>query len=813
MMKYVFNLILLLGSATSFCQQPGGVVARVLDSVLVIGRRPLMVINKDTIEFNAALFKTLPNAMAGELLKKIPGLIIDDQGRLVFNGRPVNKILVDGKVFFNTDGQVAMKNIPVDLIKKVQISVDEPTLREEGNSIAHQKTQTLNIRLKEGDKFFGNARVSGGTDSRYDLSGLITRSNEREQLSALGGWNNINKVGPVSNTGLSVSALTSGGGITRLLTSGLNYNRSNKDGGELRGTYEFMQPVTYSESVKERRQNFVADSSLLSASVQRFTNTSNSHSVSIEFLKNNLYGTSNFSSSSTNNKNFVESSTSGSPDFLLNHLQNTTISKSKQVQWQTSLGYSIPFTKKGRSLLLSPGYGMERNSSNDINQGSTIYYSHTNPDSQAVIRQQIDVNANNNDVRMGIQYTEPLGGKWQWKMINNFSLGFGKMNRTTWQLDSDGKKQQIDSLYSNAFTSSVLTNEALSGFKYEGARWAADVGMGAQLISWYNKDRMHGVTVRDKKLNLIPQLNISIRKNPVKESLNLSVRTQTINPTKEQLQPAADNSNPLYIQRGNPDLRSSVQYSGSITYNKLLSTKTGASFSMNNTYNFISDKMIPFVIYDSLGRQLSYYVNINGAWSSTLNATTTRRFKKGKNIFGASINAMANFSHDRFYVNGSLLDVNTLFLLPSLHFRYSRENKVEAMLRYAPVHNNTHYQQNPNQDQHFWTQNISGSLDLLALKRLKWKNSISYSYNNRIPEDLDKSSILWNMELSLLCLKNKKGEISFNCFDLLKQNRSISHWVSNNTIEDSQSNNLQRYFMIGFFWQFSQLNQNKQDGR
>lgn len=178
-----------------------------LDEVVVQARPPLMVIKKDTIEFNAALFKTLPNVMAEDLLNKIPGLIIDDQGRLVFNGRPVNKILVDGKVFFNTDGQVAMKNIPVDLIKKVQIRVDEPTLREPANSIGAQKTQTLNIRLKEGNKFFGNARAAAGTDSRYDLAGLVTRSNEREQLSVLGGWNNVNKMGPVSG---DASRLSSG---------------------------------------------------------------------------------------------------------------------------------------------------------------------------------------------------------------------------------------------------------------------------------------------------------------------------------------------------------------------------------------------------------------------------------------------------------------------------------------------------------------------------------------------------------------------------------------------------------------------------
>lgn len=780
-----------------------------MDTILIKARPPLMVIKKDTIEFTAAIFKTLPNAMAQDLLKKIPGLIIDDEGHLVFNGHAVNKILVDGKVFFNSDGRVALNNIPVDLIKKVQISVDDPPLNETGNNLVNQKTHTLNIRLKEGSKFFGNAKAARGTENRYDFSGLINRTREKEQLIWLAGWNNINKMDAMPSNISSVSAMMNGGGITRSLTSGLNYTRDYNNGTALRGVYEYARPVTILESVQERQQNILPDSSLFDVTQRQIEKTCNGHAVTMNLQKKSFYFNTSIFGLSLANKFNTHSTTTSDRGLLLNNLQNNYMAQGRQSRWETNMSFTRSFNNKDRSVWLQIGYGMQWHYDKDRNDAIMEFYKNNSIDSLSITRQLIERNDKNNFFYANVQYIEPLSKRLQWKLANNLILQQNKVNKTTWQLDGNGNKHNIDSLYSNSFVSSVLTNNVISGFIYEGKLLTTKIGLGLQLNSLYNNNRTHAEIMRNKQIRLVPEIEMAIGKKLEKENLTLNVRSHTDNPTREQLQPVADNTNLLYIKMGNPNLRSSVEYNIGLSYFKLLSLSSGSAFSVNWTYSQIANKIIPFVQYDSLGRQISWFVNINGIWSSNFTVSSNKLFKNDSHVFSIGTSSTVHFMHDRFYLNGLLSDVNIIYLLPTLHFRYTHENRIEVAIHYTPSYGRVKYEFNPMQNQKYWLQNITGSLDLYAFKRLTWKNNFSYRYNTSYSANFDKSSLLWNIELAWLCFKNKKGEIRFTSFDMLKQNRNISRIVAENYIENSESNNLQQFFMIGFYWQFSKLNQKK----
>jgi hypothetical protein len=783
--------------------------AKEMDTIIVKASPPLVVIKKDTIEFDASSFKTPPNAVANDLIKRIPGLTIDEQGRLIYNGRSISKVLVDGKVFFDNDGWVALNNIPVSLIKKVQISFDEAANSVQGAG-TDQKAQTLNIRLKEGKKYFGNVKAAGGTDKRYDLSGLVNQTKEKEQIGLLGGWNNINKTGILPPSGAGVTTLTDGGGITRTVMGSVNYNRDLTNETGLHAVYRFTNPVTFKELIQQRRQTVLVDSSLLSSTEQQYRNIGRTHSVNMNVQKkNSLFVTAAVSDITADNISATNTSTTGQRGALLNDLQSTYSSKSRETGWETNVTFVKPVNNKGRQVLLSATYGGQLKSTHDQNNAVTGFYKNNLPDSQAINRQTIEGNIRNDYLTTSLEFTQPVSKCVQWKTTNKLSLLWTDVDKTTWHVDADGNKQRIDSVYSNSFRSTILTNSTVSGLSYKANKWSGDVGVGIQYNSLYNLDRTHATGVRNRQINWVPAIEISTGKNPAMGSLSFKMNVSTVNPAREQLQPVADNTNPLNIKTGNPGLRAAVSYNTSINFYKMFSLRSGSAMSGNVAFVPVSNKIIPFVSYDSLGRQVTRFENVNGTWSLSSTVFGSTRLKSGRDIF--MITTMIFFIHDqnRLYLNGLLCGVQTASLAPSLFFRYTRGNSIEAAISYSPFYSKIHYEQNLVQNRSYWIQKINGSLDLYTFGRLKWKHNLSFIYNGSLPGNFDKSSIFWNMELAYLCFKNKNGEISFTAFDLLKQNRNINRTVAENYIEDSQANNLQQYFMVGFTWNFSKLQQSK----
>ena len=123
-----------------------------LDEVMVIAERPPVIIKKDTIEFNASAFKTLPNALVEDLLKKLPGVQVDRDGNITVNGKPVNRMLVDGKVFFGDDPKMATRNLPANVIDKVQVTDDKEEMMRNGDDNPNNVGKVVNITLKKGVK-------------------------------------------------------------------------------------------------------------------------------------------------------------------------------------------------------------------------------------------------------------------------------------------------------------------------------------------------------------------------------------------------------------------------------------------------------------------------------------------------------------------------------------------------------------------------------------------------------------------------------------------------------------------------------------
>lgn len=198
-----------------------------LDEVIVVAERPPVMIKKDTIEFNASAFKTLPNALVEDLLKKLPGVMVDADGNITVNGKTVNRILVDGKTFFGDDPKMATRNLPANIIDKVQVTDDKEELLKNGDNNTNNIGKVVNITLKKGVKkgWFGKMYAGAGTEERFEAGAIANVFRDTLQVSALAYTNNLNRPGfsysDLSQTaGLQRSSSVSGGSSTSIWNNG-----------------------------------------------------------------------------------------------------------------------------------------------------------------------------------------------------------------------------------------------------------------------------------------------------------------------------------------------------------------------------------------------------------------------------------------------------------------------------------------------------------------------------------------------------------------------------------------------------------------
>ncbi|RNL87897.1 TonB-dependent receptor [Sinomicrobium pectinilyticum] len=767
-----------------------------LEDVKVEGARLPMIMKGDTLEYNVSAFTTRPYAEIKELFKKLPGLEMSREGGMTYNGQRITKVLVDGREYFGTDGQMAMNTLPVDVVEKIQLmDTDEEEDLRSGNQ--GERSKTMNIRLKEGLKDFGSVSAGGGTDRRYELMGKYNRFRGESRLTLLGMVNNVNAVDYAEDE--VITLLNAGNGITRTLRGGANYSNRWKDGTALSTGYNYTRPHTYQESLKERIQFIVPDSSFTTASNSTVTRRSDDHRVNInttiplDSASSLQIQLPDLSHRATNNRTVTRTVTADGAENPVNEQQNTYHTDGKSTTIPLLLGWQKRYSATTHlNITLSGTFSRQDNE--DFNLGETTYY-RQGTDSTAQFRQQILTDNRTDNYTASINHRFSISRRWSSSWYSTVSYTRSSNKRETWLLDEENNRQIRDSLGTNAFRSRVLNSN--TGFSLHYTLEKMELAIGTTLnynrLSPYDETLQTGIT--HEFINLAPSLNINYKITD-KKRISFSYNAFTSPPSADQLQPVADNTNPLFIREGNPDLEPVFSQVYNLRYNAIGSK--GNTFFANLSYRPVKDQVITTTAYDEYGRQVASYSNVDGTRSlyGYLGFSARKPLKTG--VLDVKASGNIGYNRDKNFINGELVSSDQWTLGPNVQLRYAIQELLDADIIYAPQYNKLGYDKASGQDQDFIIHHISGSLDLYPLKNLVWGNKIGFIRNNKLPDDFEKSSLLWNMDISWLFLKDKRGELKFRVFDLLKQNRNINRIATQNYIEDTQSNNLQQYFMLSF---------------
>lgn len=790
-----------------------------LAEIVVEGEAIPITLKKDTVEFNSKAFKTQPNAKVEELLKKLPGVQVDKDGTVKSQGKTVEKILVDGKEFFGGDLKMATQNLPSDIVEKVQVYDKSSEMSEFTGVDDGEKRKTINLVLKENKKkgIFGDVTVGGGTNEFYKAKANLSSFKKQNQLSVIGNINNLNQSGGGDYEGEDLSSLAmpsalgmntgSSGGTGTLGSLGVNFNREIGEKTKLESSYSFSGSANKRESSLKKTTY---------TSMGSFPSTQKSNNKSEGFGHN-----ANVKLEHRINKNqdivfrgegsYNPSETSGNSD-IQNVLENvktsvnrTNTGKNDSKSLNASLLYRKKFAKKGRFITarVANNYSSGENLNNQKNQVSKLI-DELKTDSLGIQNQET-INKNQ-EVEGKISYTEPLG------KFHRLQLSYQKSysdNRNTKDFEDlvNGKKVK-NQLLSSDYRRFLDKNNATLTYNLNKDKINFNSGLTYQISTLKGDLISINKSFKNQYQQFLPFFRFRYSFSKM-VNLNFDYNSSLNIPSVRQLQPVRDNSNPLYLYEGNPNLKPEKHHSVQLGFNFFDMSSFLVIFN-NSDFSITKDKIITAIKTDPKTLvQLSSPLNINDGLRLSNTTFLGRDFNSLNLRFGIMETVSWNKGYnilDRVITNAYNLDNNI-----SMSLGNAKKKKLDWEINAG--HNVGKNNNGTTSSGSYNNINISAITTFYLPAQFyftaKYNHSIFQNTSSITNDQNQPAQQVQLLEVSVnkRILKNR-GEFKFSGFDLLNQNTSIRRSVSQNAIQQEQTNAIGRYFMLSFTYQLSSFRGN-----
>ena len=787
----------------------------------------------DTTEYNAATFKTNPDATAEDLLNKMPG-ITSANGTVTAHGETVGKVLVDGKEFFGDDATAAIKNLPADIIDKVQVFdrlSDQSAFTgfDDGNSV-----KTINITTKKGrnNGVFGKIYAGYGylTDSRYSVGGNINWFNGDRRLSLIGMSNDINQQNFATQDllgvqggggsrgggrGSSSSAFQVGqqGGISTTHSLGLNYIDvwGKKKKVKVAASYFFNQTdnTTITSLTRQYYVSHEASSLYNENDSSRSINQNQRINLRIEYAidsNNTLVFTPKF-----NYQRNTQYYDLAGQTLLDGNEQSHTVSD----QYAYNSGYTISndilyqhkFAKKYQTFSIDIGTTINNKQGNG-SQNSYSYYDTTN--TTVPLDQQYSSYNHSYTLNANLALTEPVTAKSMIQINYTPSYTWNKSDQETDTLNhADNKFSLLDTILSDKYNNTYFTQKAGISYRYRTTSLNAAIGVNGQeaILSGTNVFPYAYSTTRDF-YSVLPNLMFNYKfKN--KSTLRIFYRTSTTAPSISQLQSVINNSNPLLLSTGNPNLNQSYNNSVNIRYGFANGPK-GQSFfafaNVSNTMNNVTnstiiagqDTLIDNSVILHKGSQFTLPVNINGYWTANSLFTYGVAIKKIKCNF--NLTAGFNYSRSPGLVNNQLSLSSSYVPTGGFVLSSNISEKVDFTISYTGTYNVIKNSILTTTNNNYFGHTANAKFNWLFWKGFVFNTSLQNTFYDGGSQGFNQDIFLWNLALGYKFLKNKSLDIRASCNDVLNQNSGLSRTVSQTYVEDDRSVVLRRYMLLTVTW-------------
>lgn len=810
-----------------------------LSEVQVTEKTPTATQDGDTTSFNADAFKVMKDASAEDLVNKLPTVRTED-GKLQAQGEDVARVLVDGRPFFGNDPTAALKNLPAEVVQKIQVYDQQSdqsqfTGFDDGNT-----TKTINIvtrpNMRAGQ--FGKIYGGYGWEDKYQTGGNINFFNGAQRISVIGMSNNVNiqnfstddLLGVVGSSGGRGRGRGGGrgggrrgggstrdflvqpqGGVATTHAFGLNYSDEWGENWKVTGSYFFNNSKADSE--EKITQQFVEADGFGEIYEEETTSTSDNVNhrlngrIEFELDSMNSFIMRPRLSMQFNEGNSVTFGQTMLGNELLNETTNNYFSDLTGVDFSNDLLWRHKFAKKGRTLSVNVSTGYSPKSGDSQLDSKDSFFSRNMFDT---LDQNSTLDVNSWNVATNLNWTEPISDMSQLMLEYRLSYQQEESDKQTFDF-AEGTQGYTDlnEQLSNVFSNDYVTHRPGLGYSYRPSRSFMLMARASYQHATLQNDQTFPQDFQNETsfTNVLPFAMLRYDIDGRVKNLRVFYRTSTNLPSVEQLQNVVDNSSPLQLSIGNPELRQSYSHRLFARYRATNVEKSTVFFAMvsgtltndhiaNATYFAESDNPIFENLDVQRGAQLTQPTNLDGYRNlrsfltygvplgfikSNLNIDLTWRYTRTPGL----VDDEENFANNTTYGTGLTLSSN---ISEKVDFTLS------ARPSYSTVRNSLQ---------------TSGDTDYLSMEsrlRFGWiivegfvlRSDVSNQLYRGLSDEFNQDYWLWNFGIGKKLFKNERGEILLSVNDLLNQNRNISRTVYETYIEDSQTNALTRYVMLTF---------------
>lgn len=769
-----------------------------LKEVSIIGSRKRIEIKKDTIQYNSEHYLTKEGSTAGDILKKIPGSIFTPDGRLLILGQSINKVRINGKDYLDGELTNIVSNIPSEIIDNIQLINDYGFVANITGNRAGPSEKIINLNLK--DKimggYFGNASTGYGTDERYIVDGSATFQDKQQQLALTGNLNNTN----LSRGGSGLYNLTdmsNGDNVSKSL--GANYQNQLSKNLILYGSYSINSNKVKSQ-LEISRQTIYSDYSIFSNETSYNTNNSKSKrgAINLEYKlgKNDYLKLSpevelmdlkneSVANIRTNNKTYQTE--------IINQSNN----ESRLPKFGGSIIYNKTFSKKGRNATLSY---LRSSSKEEINR---LIDNRNDEEINDLIKQKSKILTKNQQNNFNAGYIEPLSNVSFIDAAVSYNHSKTESNVNTTLIGGNTQNSISGDNLNDNYQSSFTTTTLSTGYRLQNK--ISNLSLGISVIN----SQLIGISKRSqintslRQTNYSPNLRLAIS---VSKESSISAEYNGISsaPSIDQLLPIRDLQNIQNIVIGNPDLKPEFRNTGKIYYTTT-EVENGKSFYIGFEISSTSNKIVQSRTsnLETLVQQTSYN-NVSGAIAKRLSYSWTIPLKNA--VWMLIFNGSSDQSNNISYLNGKK-DIGKSWMA-------TQQILVKSILKEG-MENLLNLEYNLNQNKYpnsgYKSTLSTLKMGLIGTYAINAKTNIGYDLSKNInygyTSAMSTNPFIMNFYFEQTFFKHNSTSIKLMGLDLLNQNTGISNDVFSNTISNTKSNRLSRYFMMTLKYRFQNMSQ------
>jgi hypothetical protein len=811
--------------------------SKLLEEIIIRKKVPAIRMKGDTIVYKADSFKVQPGATVEDLLKKLPGISVDRSGKITAQGEPVKKILVDGEEFFSDDPTITTRNLQSGMVEELEV-FDKKSDQAEFTGIDDgKKTKTINLKLKEDKKngYFGKLEGGSNMNDYWSNSAMLnyfkgkrkisghglmasdgrTGLNFREMMN-YGGMGNVEtEMNDEGGTMISISGPDDdfdwgrfeGEGLPRSWSGGLQFsNKWDNDKKNINVNYRYKK-LNNDAVVSNRSQYILPDASYFANERSRTHATKQSNSgmgtydvkldssSSLKVMVNAVYGMgSGYQQISS------ESITPGGDTINKGSRMNSSINDTRS--FSSSLIYRKKFKKPGNTFSASIQQGYNRTESDGFLRALNSYYDSKGLLVKADVIDQEKINNNDRKNYSGrLSYTKSLNKKTILEF--NYELAHADIYSLRRTLEkpnplSDKYEVEVPAL-SNEFDFKTWENKGGMNFRYsKPKKFSYSFGGSMSYTSLTQNDLKRDTVIKYNFLNFFPAANMRVT---MKKNMNLDMyyNGRTQQPSINQLQPVANNTDPFNVYIGNPNLNLALNHELGIWLNKY-DMLSESGFFMNISVDFAQNAFSERNFIDTLGRRIYQTVNVNGNYNTRMYFNYNKKLKSGLTIGGGP---SVNYGQYVNYVNTERNTTRNANLGAELDFDYTKEKKYSLSFNINPQYNLSKSSISSIKT-NYWLQNYTLNLVVFFGKKWELTNDINASLRQKTPVfTSNNNAVLWNVWLDRKFGKKDAVKLRLYAFDILDQNIGFRRNISSNLISEKTYNTFNRYLMLSFIWNFS----------